>query len=132
MRMSLKKNPTPMSTDILGAKPARPASSTARTPSTTEAEAIRHFRINIPEEALIDLRQRVSATRWPDKETVADESEGVPLALRQESARYWATDYDWRTVEAKLNVRTLNFSRRNSVRLSKRCGKPMTAVAREH
>ena len=62
------------------------------------------FRINVPEEELINLRRRVAATRWPDPETVTDDSQGVPLATMQELARYWATDYDWRKVEAKLNA----------------------------
>ena len=66
--------------------------------------AIRPFRINIPDEALVDLRRRIAATQWPEKETVADQSQGVPLAKMQELARYWATDYDWRKVEAKLNA----------------------------
>lgn len=67
-------------------------------------DAIRPFRINVPEEELINLRRRVAATRWPDPETVTDDSQGVPLATMQELARYWATDYDWRKVEAKLNA----------------------------
>ena len=66
-------------------------------------DAIRPFRINVPDEALVDLRRRIGATRWPEKETVADDSQGVPLATMQELARYWATDYDWRKCEAKLN-----------------------------
>jgi pimeloyl-ACP methyl ester carboxylesterase len=72
--------------------------------TTTEAESIRSFRAKVSEEALADLRRRIQATRWPDKETVADRSQGVPLATMEELARYWATDYDWRTVEAKLNA----------------------------
>ena len=68
------------------------------------AEAIRPFHIDIPKTDLADLRRRVSATRWPDRETVADDSQGVPLATLQELARYWATDYNWRKVEAKLNA----------------------------
>ena len=71
---------------------------------TDTTGAIRPFRVNIPEAALVDLRQRVLATRWPDKETVADQSQGVPLATMRELARYWATDYDWRKCEAKLNA----------------------------
>jgi pimeloyl-ACP methyl ester carboxylesterase len=67
-------------------------------------EEIRPFKINIPEDALVDLRRRINATRWPDRETVTDESQGVPLAMLQQLARYWATDYDWRKVEAKLNA----------------------------
>lgn len=69
----------------------------------SEAAAIRPFRVNIPEEALVDLRRRVLATRWPDRETVTDQSQGVPMAKLQQLVRYWGTDYDWRKVEAKLN-----------------------------
>src|SRR5205085_2987313 len=54
-------------------------------------------------EALADLRKRIAATRWPDKETVNDASQGVQLATVQALAKYWATDYDWRNCEAKLN-----------------------------
>src|SRR4051812_31060577 len=64
--------------------------------------AIRPFRVNVPEAELAELRRRVKATRWPEKETVADTSQGVPLASLQDLARYWATDYDWRRIEAKL------------------------------
>jgi hypothetical protein len=67
-------------------------------------DEIRPFRINIPEADLVDLRRRLTATRWPDKETVADDSQGVPLAMLQDLARYWQTDYDWRKVEARLNA----------------------------
>ncbi|HEX6798157.1 MAG TPA: alpha/beta fold hydrolase [Ktedonobacterales bacterium] len=65
---------------------------------------VRPFRIHVPDEALANLRRRVAATDWPEKETVADSSQGVPLAMIQELARYWATDYDWRTVEARLHA----------------------------
>ncbi len=65
---------------------------------------IRPFKVNIPEEALTDLRQRIEATRWPEKEPVADASQGVPLATMQKLAKYWATDYDWRKCEARLNA----------------------------
>jgi pimeloyl-ACP methyl ester carboxylesterase len=64
---------------------------------------IRPFRVDIPEEALTDLRERVTATRWPDRETVGDKSQGVPLSTIQELVRYWGTDYNWRRVEAQLN-----------------------------
>ena len=67
------------------------------------AEDIRTFRVNIPQEELADMRRRIKATRWPEKETVADFSQGVPLATMQKLADYWATDYDWRKVEAKIN-----------------------------
>ena len=65
------------------------------------ATAIRPFHVDIPEEAIVDLRRRIAATRWPEKETVADQSQGVPLATMQELARYWATDYDWRDVRGE-------------------------------
>ena len=67
-------------------------------------EAIRPFRVNIPEADLADLKRRLAATRWPEKETVADDSQGVPLAMLQDLVRYWRTDYDWRKVEARLNA----------------------------
>jgi pimeloyl-ACP methyl ester carboxylesterase len=74
--------------------------------STTVATAteIRPFLVEIPEDQLDDLRRRIAATNWPEKETVTDHSQGVPLAMIQELARYWATDYDWRTCEATLNA----------------------------
>jgi pimeloyl-ACP methyl ester carboxylesterase len=72
--------------------------------ATEAATAVRPFHVDIAEEALDDLRRRVKATNWPEKETVADQSQGVPLALMQELAIYWATDYDWRKVEARLHA----------------------------
>jgi pimeloyl-ACP methyl ester carboxylesterase len=66
--------------------------------------AIRPFHVNVPEAELTELRRRINATRWPSKELVADRSQGVQLATLQALARYWATDYDWRKVEAKLNA----------------------------
>jgi pimeloyl-ACP methyl ester carboxylesterase len=77
----------------------------AATPSAaSEDTSIRPFHVNVPEEQVNDLRHRVVATRWPERETVTDASQGVPLATMQELARYWATDYDWRKCEAKLNT----------------------------
>jgi len=64
--------------------------------------AIRPFHVNIPEEALVDLKRRIRTTRWPDKETVADASQGVRLATMRKLADYWEKEYDWRKVEAKL------------------------------
>jgi hypothetical protein len=72
--------------------------------SAAEADAIRPFYIDVPEQDLADLRRRLSATRWPDKETVADDSQGVRLAMVQELVRYWQTDYHWQKVEAQLNA----------------------------
>src|SRR5690242_4989005 len=67
-------------------------------------DTVRPFRKTFPDSDLIELRRRVSATRWPDRETVADASQGVQLATIQKLARYWGTEYDWRKVEAKLNA----------------------------
>ena len=78
-----------------------------RTPATltaTEDESIRPFRVSFSDAALADLRQRIKATRFPEKETVNDQSQGVPLATIRDLANYWATDYDWRKVEARLNA----------------------------
>jgi pimeloyl-ACP methyl ester carboxylesterase len=72
--------------------------------SALDSDAIRPYRIDIPEQALVDLHQRVVATRWPDKETVSDESQGIRLAEMQALVRYWGNGYDWRKVEAKLNA----------------------------
>lgn len=72
--------------------------------TTTTHPAIRPFRVDVPEEELADLRRRIAATRWPEKETVADQSQGVQLATIQELARYWGTDYDFRRFEARLNA----------------------------
>jgi pimeloyl-ACP methyl ester carboxylesterase len=66
--------------------------------------AIRPFRINVPDEKLVDLRRRIAATQWPERETVSDSSQGVQLTTIQNLARYWATEYDWRKVEARLNA----------------------------
>jgi pimeloyl-ACP methyl ester carboxylesterase len=75
----------------------------ADTRTTPEAPDIRPFRVDIPDEAIDDLRRRIAATRWPSPELVADRSQGVQLETLQDLARYWASDYDWRACEAKLN-----------------------------
>src|SRR5258707_12975644 len=74
------------------------------TQPTMTRPAVRPFRINMPDEALADLRRRIAATRWPDRETVPDRSQGAQLAKVQELVRYWGRDYDWRKVEAQLNA----------------------------
>jgi len=74
---------------------------------STEAqtsEAIRPFRVNVPEKKLVDLKRRILETQWPEQENVKDESQGVQLATMQALAKYWATEYDWRKVEARLNA----------------------------
>src|SRR4051794_6724922 len=65
---------------------------------------VRPFHIDVPEAALDDLRRRIAATQWPERETVGDSSQGVQLETIQELASYWATDYDWRACEAKLSA----------------------------
>jgi pimeloyl-ACP methyl ester carboxylesterase len=72
--------------------------------SAATDDAIRPFHINIPKDELVRLRERLTATRWPDHETVADQSQGVQLATVQQLVQYWRTDYDWRKVEARLNA----------------------------
>jgi hypothetical protein len=75
---------------------------TARAQET--GRAIRPFHVDVSDEALTEMRRRIDATVWPERETVPDSSQGVQLATIQELARYWATDYDWRTCEARLNA----------------------------
>src|SRR6476661_3739500 len=71
---------------------------------TAGPEAIRPFEVAVAQEAIDDLRRRIKATRWPETETVDDDSQGVRLALMQDLARYWASDYDWRPCETRLNA----------------------------
>jgi pimeloyl-ACP methyl ester carboxylesterase len=75
-----------------------------RSEQAADKTAIRPFCVDVPEAELTELRRRINATRWPERETVTDASQGVQLATVQALARYWATDYDWRKVEAKLNA----------------------------
>ena len=77
---------------------------TTATQQASDKNAIRPFQVNVPEAELTELRRRITATRWPERETVTDQSQGVQLATIQKLARYWATDYDWRKVEAKLQA----------------------------
>jgi len=81
-------------------------STATENPGGTEpsGDAIRPFQVGFPEAELADMRRRIDATRWPERETVNDDSQGVRLQLIQDLARYWATDYDWRNCEAKLNA----------------------------
>jgi hypothetical protein len=78
------------------------ASSLQATPSPAD-NAIRPFQVHIPDEALADLQRRIAATRWPDREIVAYQSQGVQLATVQKLARYWSTEYNWRKCEARIN-----------------------------
>lgn len=79
-----------------------PAIATAA--SADDAKAIRPFHVQVPEAQLADLRERIAATRWPDRETVTDRSQGAQLADLQELVRYWGTSYDWRKAETRLNA----------------------------
>ena len=74
------------------------------TASKEDGKTIRPFHVNVPEAELTELRRRINATKWPDRETVPDQSQGVQLATIQALARYWGTEYDWRKVEARLNA----------------------------
>ena len=80
------------------------AAATLRSGQAVDRATIRPFRVNVPEEELTELRRRINATRWPERETVTDQSQGVQLGTAQKLARYWATEYDWRKVEARLNA----------------------------
>ncbi|HEX9536848.1 MAG TPA: epoxide hydrolase N-terminal domain-containing protein, partial [Streptosporangiaceae bacterium] len=70
----------------------------------TSDSSIRQFQVEVSEAELTELRRRINATRWSERETVADDSQGMRLAMMQELARYWATDYDWHKCESKLNA----------------------------
>jgi len=89
-----------MSIAVAGAASLLPA----HLATAAQGDAIRSFRVNVPEEQLVDLRRRIAATRWPDKETVMDPSQGVQLATIQKLVRYWQTEHDWRKFEARLNA----------------------------
>ena len=75
-----------------------------RATASAEDRSIRPFRFNTPEQTLVDLRRRIAETKWPERETVTDATQGVQLVTMRELARYWQTDYDWRKVEARLNT----------------------------
>jgi len=87
-------DPLPAGTGPMSAEPGAAA----------EGTTIRPFRVDVPEAEVAELRRRVAATRWPDRETVADRSQGVQLAKIQDLVRYWGTGYDWRRCEAELNA----------------------------
>jgi pimeloyl-ACP methyl ester carboxylesterase len=84
--------------------PSPAASGSTSGAAAANDKAIRPFHFTASKEALADMRKRIAATRWPEKETVTDKSQGVQLATMHKLARYWATDYDWRKCEAKLNA----------------------------
>ena len=102
--MSVISSPTRRSLLTLAATAGAISLLPASLRATTEGDAIRPFTVNFPEADLVDLRRRVKATKWPDRETVKDPSQGVQLATMQELSRYWAMEHDWRKIEAKLNA----------------------------
>lgn len=106
MNMKIKKQIAlvPLVTFAIAVTPGLMAGEPGPAPAANQSAAIRSFHINIPEEAMADLRRRINATRWPEKELVADPAQGVQLATMQKLARYWANDYDWGKCEAKLNA----------------------------
>ncbi len=69
-----------------------------------DKNAVRPFQVHVPDAELTDLRKRINATRWPERETIADASQGVQLATMEALARYWATEYDWRQIEGRMNA----------------------------
>ena len=101
--MDAVKNSKQSRRGFLAASAAMGVSGLLPAQAAEDNNAIRPFHVNIPEEQLVDLRRRIATTRWPDRETVTDQSQGVQLAKIQELVRYWGKDYDWRKVEAKLN-----------------------------
>jgi pimeloyl-ACP methyl ester carboxylesterase len=80
------------------------SSAAQRASKQADKDAIRPFHVNFPEAELAELRRRINATKWPERETVTDATQGVQLATIQALAQYWGTDYDWRKVEARLNA----------------------------
>src|SRR5271169_5954871 len=87
-----------------GSKGASMTSTLSAGQGNGDAPAIRPFEVRFPQSDLTELRRRIDATRWPERETVTDESQGVPLALMQDLARYWSSEYDWGKCEARLNA----------------------------
>ena len=87
---------------------------TERSKQAADKNAIRPFHVNFPEAELTDLRRRIKATKWPERETVTDASQGVQLATMQKLARYWATDYDWRKMRGEAERRAATSSPRST------------------
>ncbi len=104
----MKKSKNILATTMMaGALVMQGASGNAQSKSPDDAstnESIRTFHIKVPEKQLADLKRRILATQWPEQEIVQDESQGVQLSTMKALAKYWATDYDWRKVEARLNA----------------------------
>jgi pimeloyl-ACP methyl ester carboxylesterase len=106
MKENVMSATSPNRRDLIATSAAAGAASLlpAGPAGAADDNAVRPFRINVPEAALVDLRRRIAATRWPEKEPVADQSQGVQLATIQQLVHHWQTGYDWRKVEARLNA----------------------------
>jgi pimeloyl-ACP methyl ester carboxylesterase len=103
-RSSAQTSPAATKEPVMSASVQTATPTSAQLLQAADDRAIRPFTFRASEAALDELRRRVAATQWPEKETVGDDSQGVPLATMQELARYWATDYDWRKAEARLSA----------------------------
>src|SRR5262249_37426303 len=88
----------------LSARAAKQSSPSQKENTMADTTAIRPFHFEVSQDELTDLRRRVSATKWPDREQVSDDSQGVRLSTIQKLAQYWATEHDWRKCEAKINA----------------------------
>jgi pimeloyl-ACP methyl ester carboxylesterase len=104
--MSVTSSSSPTRRGVLAASAAAGAASVlaAQVSAAADNNAIRPFRVNVPDQDLVELRRRIAATRWPERETVTDTSQGVQLTTMRQLADYWQTGYDWRKVEARLNA----------------------------
>jgi hypothetical protein len=85
------------------AQPSTTGQGSKQAPNKAGKDAIRPFKVDVPAADLTELRRRINNTRWPERETVPDATQGVQLTTTQELARYWAAEYDWRKCEARLN-----------------------------
>lgn len=103
-RKFLSTSAATVSVAATGALGLRAWDDSAKPAAASERQSIRPFRVNIPERDLTDLRRRIMATRWPDRETVNDQSQGVQLATMKELTQYWGTKYNWRNIEETLQL----------------------------
>jgi pimeloyl-ACP methyl ester carboxylesterase len=104
MKENVMYETSPTRRDLLATAATAVAASLLPRQFAAADDAVRPFHISVPDEQLVDLRRRIAATRWPDQETVSDQSQGIQLARLQELVRYWGTGYDWRKAEAKPNA----------------------------
>src|SRR5262245_20950550 len=100
----MKKSKTILAGTMVAGAIAMQGTMTGSSAQASSAEAIRPFKVHFPQSDLDDLHRRILATKWPDHETVTDETQGVQFATMQKLAKYWATNYDWHKCEAKFNA----------------------------